>query len=129
MSLPDSGDGTAPADGTTPAEPGQGSGRPFPDPEHSITPRRPRTVGGGVYLAVLAGTAGGLALIVLGPWRTGLTVIGGSMILGALGRLVIRDSSAGMLGVRRKFVDVATMAVLGAALCTLAVVIPDQPPL
>ena len=129
MSLPDSGDGTEPTDGAAPAEAGPGTSRPFPDPEHSITPRRPRTLGGGVYLAVLAGTLGGLALVVLGSWRTGLWVIGGSMIVGALGRLVIRDRSAGMLGVRRKFVDVATMALLGAALCALAVVIPDQPPL
>ena len=128
MSLPDSGDGTAPPD-ATPAEAGSDVSRPYPDPEHSITPRRPRTVGGGVYLGVLAGTLGGLALIILGSWRTGLTVIGGSMILGALGRLVIRDSAAGMLGVRRKLVDVATMALLGAALCVLAVVIPYQPPL
>ena len=129
MSLPGSGDGTAPPDGTTPAEDGADVSRPFPDPEHSIAPRRPRTLGGGVYLGVLVGTVAGLALVILGSWRTGLTVIGGSMILGALGRLVIRDDAAGMLGVRRKMVDVATMTFLGAALCTLAVVIPDQPPL
>jgi len=102
--------------------------RPFPDPEHSIAPRKPRTVGGGVYLGVLAGTGVGLALVGFGSWRTGLAVIGGSVLLGALGRLVIPDRSSGMLGVRRNAVDVATMALLGAALCTLAVVVPNHPP-
>jgi hypothetical protein len=82
-----------------------------------------------VYLGVLAGTLVGLALVFVGPWRTGLGVVGGSLLAGALGRLVIRDASAGMLGVRRKLVDVGTMALLGAALCILAVVIPNQPPL
>jgi hypothetical protein len=116
-------------DGPGPEEADGDVTRPFPDPEHSIAPRKPRTVGGAIYLAVLAGTLGGLGLVILGPWRTGLTVTGASVLVGALGRLVLPDSSAGMLGVRRKLVDVATMAVLGAALCTLAVVIPDQPPL
>jgi hypothetical protein len=123
MTLPD------PAEADPPEADGQDSSRPFPDPEHSITPRKPRTVGGVVYLGVLAGTLTGLALVILGPWRTGLGVIGGSMLVGAVGRLVIRDASAGMLGVRRKSVDVATMAVLGAGLCVLAVIIPNQPPL
>lgn len=103
--------------------------RPYPDRDHSIAPRKPRTVGGVVYLGVLAGTAAGLVLVVLGPWRTGLWVVGGSMIAGATIRLVLPDRSAGMLGVRRKLIDVATMALLGVALCTLAVVIPDQPPI
>jgi hypothetical protein len=118
-----------PGEDPSPEEVGGDASRPFPDPEHSLTPRKPRTVGGAVYLCVLAGTIGGLALVVLGPWRSGLWVIGGSMVLGAVGRLVLPDGSSGMLGVRRKTVDVATMALLGAALCTLAVVIPDQPPL
>jgi hypothetical protein len=123
MTLPDPGDAGAPE-----AE-GQDTSRPFPDPDHSITPRKPRTVGGVVYLGVLAGTLAGLALVIVGPWRTGLALIGGSMVVGAIARLVIRDGSAGMLGVRRKSVDVATMGLLGGALCVLAVVVPNHPPL
>jgi hypothetical protein len=100
--------------------------RPFPDPEHSIAPRKPRTLGGAVYLAVLAVTFLGLAMILLEYWRTGLTVIGGAMLCGALARLVLRDADAGMLRLRRKAVDVTTMAVLGGALIALAAVIRER---
>ena len=101
--------------------------RPFPDPEHSIAPRKPRTVGGVVYLAVLAATCAGLLLVAIGPWRLGLGVIGGALLVGALLRLVIPGDSAGMLGMRPKVVDVLVLLVLGAGLVVLAGVIPDQP--
>ena len=104
-------------------------GRPFPDPEHSITPRRPRTVGGVVYLGVLAATGVGLTLVATGPWRLGLGVIGGSLLFGALLRLVIPNGSAGMLGMRPKLVDVMALLVLGTGLVVLAGVIPNRPAL
>lgn len=100
--------------------------RPFPDPEHSIAPRKPRTLGGAIYLAVLAVTMLGLGLVVLEYWRTGLIVIGGAMLCGAVARLVIRDDNAGMLGLRRKAVDISTMALLGGALIALAAVIRER---
>ena len=103
--------------------------RPFPDPEHSIAPRKPRTVGGAVYLTVLAATGVGLAIVAFGPWRVGITTIGAALVVGALLRLVIPSSKAGMLGMRPKAVDVLVLVVLGSALAVLAAVIPDQPPL
>ncbi len=101
--------------------------RPFPDPEHSIAPRKPRTIGGVVFLLVLAGTLGGLAVVVLGPWRLGLAGTGVVLLVGALARLVIPEEDAGMLGVRRKVVDVVTLTILGTALVVLAAVIPPPP--
>lgn len=103
--------------------------RPFPDPEHSIAPRKPRTIGGAVYLAVLAATGAGLGLVAFGPWRLGLGVIGIALLFGALGRLVIPRGNAGMLGMRPKLVDVLALVVLGAGLIVLASVIPERPPL
>jgi hypothetical protein len=105
----------------------EGEGRPAPQPEHSIAPRKPRTLGGMVYLAVLAVTALGIGVVVLDRWRTGLTLVGGALVCGALARVVIRDGDAGMLGIRRKSVDVATLLLLGSGLVVLAAVIPDQP--
>jgi hypothetical protein len=102
-------------------------GRPPPQPEHSIAPRKPRTLGGMVYLAVLGVTVLGIGLVVLDRWRSGLTLVGGALVCGALARAVIRDHDAGMLGIRRKSVDVATLIVLGSGLVVLAAVIPDQP--
>ena len=103
--------------------------RPYPDPEHSLAPRKPRTVGGIVYLVVLAATATGLALVAFDSWRLGLGVIGGSLVGGALARLVIPQTNAGMLGMRPKVVDVPVLVLLGTALVVLARVIPNQPPL
>ena len=103
--------------------------RPFPDPEHSIAPRKPRTVGGVVYLAVLGATAAGLVLVALDRWRLGLGVIGVALLCGAFGRLVIPRDNAGMLGMRPRLVDVAALVLLGTGLVVLASVIPEQPPL
>ena len=99
--------------------------RPFPQPEHSLAPRKPRTLGGAVYLAVLATAGLGLLLVAFGPWRTGLSVMGAGMLAGAVARLVIPGDRAGMLGIRRKLVDVTTLLVLGGGLLVLAAVIPD----
>ena len=103
--------------------------RPFPDPEHSITPRNPRTIGGAVYLMVLTATGGGLVLVAFDRWRFGLGVIGVALLCGAAARLVIPRDNAGMLGMRPKLVDVFILAALGAGLVVRAGVIPEQPPL
>ena len=100
--------------------------RPLPQPEHSIAPRKPRTVGGVVYLGVLAVTGVGLAVIGLGQWRAGLTVMGVALLSAAAARLVIPGSEAGMLGIRRRLVDVATLVALGTTLVVLAAVIPAR---
>jgi hypothetical protein len=80
-----------------------------------------------VYLAVLAVTALGIGVVMLDRWRAGLTLVGGALLCGALARVVVRDDDAGMLGIRRKSVDVATLLLLGSGLVVLAAVIPDQP--
>jgi DUF3017 family protein len=110
---------------TDPADPGRRS-RPLPQTDHSIAPRKPRTVGGLVYLGLLLATALGLGLVVLGHWRTGLTVMGVAMLCGGAARLVVPNAQAGMLGIRRRLVDVLTLTGLGLALTVLAAVIPAR---
>jgi hypothetical protein len=112
----------------TPQE-GPRDSRPYPDPEHSLAPRKPRTVGGAVYLVVLAATGAGLVLVALDRWRLGLGVIGVARLGAALARLVIPQANAGMLGMRPKVVDVPALVMLGTGLVVLARVIPNQPPL
>jgi hypothetical protein len=111
-----------------PAEP-EPTQRPFPDPDRSLAPRRPRTPGGVVYLAVLAVTLAGIVVVALGRWQLGLTAMGAAFLAGALARLVLREDAAGMLKVRRKLVDVFMLALIGAGLVAVALVIPPQPPL
>ncbi len=88
---------------------------------------RPRTIGGVVYLAVLATAALGLVVVVAGAWRAGVSWMGAGLLLGAAARLVLTERGAGMLRVRRRLSDVAMLTVAGVALIVLAVVVPNQP--
>ena len=91
-------------------------------------PRRiPSTLGGLVYLVVVATCAVGLLVVALGPWRRGVSLIGLGLLLGAAFRAALRDRDAGMLRVRRsRWVDVLMLGGVGTALIVLANVIPDQ---
>ncbi len=93
-------------------------------------PRRiPSTLGGLVYLIVVAASAFGLLVIAFGPWRRGVGIIGVALLLGALARVVLSDSNAGMLRVRRsRWADVVMLVGVGTALIVLASVIPNQTP-
>jgi hypothetical protein len=113
------------ADHSGPIGPGEA------DPEsgtrpHRLHPRRPRTLGGAVYLAVLLICAAGLLVVVLGQWRVGLTLVGGSFLAAGIARWLIPDVNAGMLHLRRKAIDVPTLLLIGVALVTLANVIPER---
>ncbi|MBO0837406.1 MAG: DUF3017 domain-containing protein [Actinobacteria bacterium] len=70
------------------------------------------------YLIVLAGVVAGLATIRSGDHavRGGTLVIAGSLLAGAAARLVLPASKAGMLGSRRRLVDVAALVTLGVGL-------------
>ena len=70
------------------------------------------------YWLVAAGMVAGLATVRSGAQavRGGTLVIAGALLAGSLARLVLPDSKAGMLGSRRRFVDVAALAALGVGL-------------
>ena len=89
--------------------------------------KRPQTLGGVVYLGVLASALIGLVVVLAGPWRTGLSWIGAGLLVGSVTRLVLSDRRAGMLRVRRKWSDVLMLTVAGVGLIVLAVVVPNQP--
>jgi len=89
--------------------------------------RRPQTLGGAVYLVVVATALTGLAITVAGAWRTGVVWMGLGLLIGGSARLVLPERQAGMLRVRRKPSDVVMLLLAGLALIVLAVVVPDQP--
>lgn len=96
--------------------------------EESPEPRRyPSTLGGALYLVVLAATALGIGLAWVGDWRLGVTWVGASLIAAALLRLVLRQRDAGMLAVRHRAVDVLLLTAVGGVLIFLAGSIPNQP--
>ena len=90
--------------------------------------KRPPTLGGVVYLGVLASALVGLALVAAGAWRTGLSWLGIGLLVAAATRLVLSDRRAGMLRVRRRWSDVLMLTVAGVGLIVLTVIVPNQPP-
>lgn len=89
----------------------------------------PQTLGGAIYLVVVAVAAIGIAVVAFGPWRRGVLVLGIALVGAAVARLVLRENDAGMLRVRSRPFDVTALAGVGVALIVLAANIPDQPAL
>lgn len=89
--------------------------------------RHPSTIGGAVYLVVLAATVGGLIVVALGHWRTGIHWVAGALLTAAAMRLVLRRRDAGMLAVRSRLFDAGLLAAVGTVLWFLASTIPDRP--
>jgi len=99
----------------------------FADPEAEVEQevrRHPSTVGGVVYLVVLAATLAGIGISMTGRWRSGILWIGTSFLGAAAVRLVLPEDQAGMLHVRRRLVDVVLFAGLGVGLLLAAASVP-----
>lgn len=87
----------------------------------------PRSRGSQFYLLQLVAVALGLILVLAGPWRLGVNVIGASFVAAALARAVVPIEHEGMLHVRGKTFDVFWMMTLGVSLIILAIIVPPQP--
>ena len=95
-------------------------------PENPL--KKPQTIGGVIYLAVVAASLVGLGLVLAGAWRTGVSWIGAGLLVAAASRLLLSERGAGMLRVRRKWSDVLMLTVAGLGLIVLSVVVPNQTP-
>ena len=89
--------------------------------------RKPSTLGGAIYLCVLAGAMVGVGVAATGAWRTGVSWLAAALIGAAVARVILPDDNAGMLRVRRKALDAAILTGAGVALLILAASIPNQP--
>ena len=86
----------------------------------SAEPRRyPSTIGGLVYLAALGACITGLVIVSRGHWQLGIVWIASAMLGSAGGRLILPQSQAGMLEVRRRLIDVVVLAGFGVAMLAL----------
>ena len=98
------------------------------DPAVEEEPRRyPSTIGGAFYLAILAAAGVALVIAARSDWRLGIQILGGSLFVAALLRLVLANRDAGMLAVRNRFLDAFLLIGCGVALIALATSIPDMP--
>jgi hypothetical protein len=77
------------------------------------------------YALVLAGMVLGLALMQGGVQavRGGTLVIAGALLAGSLTRLVLPEGRAGLLGSRRRLVDVAVLTALGVGLLVAGLIV------
>jgi hypothetical protein len=78
-------------------------------------------------LIVVIGVLAGLVVSLLGEstWRLGCLLIGASLGVGAVERIALPSRDAGLLQVRTKAFDVTVLAVGGAAIIALAIVVPE----
>lgn len=71
-------------------------------------------------LVVIAGAVVGIVLVALSHWRMGNGLIGMSLCLGAVERVVLPRRMVGLLQVRSKLFDAAVLATMGVAIMVLA---------
>lgn len=74
--------------------------------------------------AVLAGVAAGLVLVWGHHYRLGSVLVGLTLLGGAGLRLLLPLRAVGLLAVRSRPFDVAALAGMGAAVVTLAALVP-----
>ena len=87
---------------------------------------KPSTIGGAVYILVVAATGVGLGIVEWGSWRLGIKVIGIAVLVAALARACLSSFNSGMLRVRSKPFDLVVLTTLGVMLIVLAIVVPNQ---
>jgi hypothetical protein len=86
--------------------------------------KKPSTTGGIIYLVVVGAVLAGLVLVAAGVWRSGVVTMGAAFGLAFSARAVLPDERAGMLRIRRRFVDLTAMAICCGGMLVLAAVIP-----
>jgi DUF3017 family protein len=116
-------------------KPGQAAPAPGRPPPPAAPPRRParrprppRGARGSLaaYLTVLAIAAAGLGWVLYRGThgvRGGTLALAGAMFVGALARLVLPESRAGMLASRSRVTDVATFLALAAGLLAVGLML------
>lgn len=75
-------------------------------------------------LLVLVAVAAGLVVVALGGWRSGLQVVGATLLVAAGLRSSLPERTAGLLVVRSRGLDAAVLLVLGTGVLLLANSVP-----
>ncbi|MBV8541865.1 MAG: DUF3017 domain-containing protein [Pseudonocardiales bacterium] len=76
---------------------------------------------------VLAVVAVGMVRITQYHWREGTVIIGGALLLAAGLRAVLAPEWTGLLGIRRRSMDVLTYGVFGLLMLAVALTITGGP--
>ena len=76
---------------------------------------------------ILAVVAAGMVRITQYHWREGTVIIGAALLLAAALRAVLAPEWTGLLGIRRRSLDVLTYAVFGLLMLAVALTITGGP--
>lgn len=76
------------------------------------------------FLLVLGGIGLGLAVVALHHFKSGSVVMSAALLLGAVLRLALPEERAGLLAIRGRVFDIATMVSLGALITVAALIVP-----
>lgn len=79
------------------------------------------------FALVLAVVAVGMVRIAQYHWREGTVIIGGALLLAAGLRAVLGPERTGLLGIRRRSLDVLTYGALGLLMLFVALTITGGP--
>ncbi|HHU40247.1 MAG TPA: DUF3017 domain-containing protein [Propionibacterium sp.] len=95
-------------------------------------PRAPRpwwqlVLGQWPLFVVLVGVSIGLAWVGLTHWKRGSFTLGFAFAVGTLLRAFLPADKVGLLGVRRRWVDVVCLGLLAGGIITLSLVVPPAP--
>ncbi len=95
-------------------------------PRHEASPAV-RSMRPWPLLIIVGGVLAGMVIAFVGDstWRLGALIIGASLGVGAVERLALPNRDAGLLQVRSKAFDVCVLALAGAAIVALAIVVPE----
>jgi hypothetical protein len=98
-----------------------------PPLDSPVYPRpQPRRLREWPLAVVLTGMALGLGVVAADHFRPGTILFALSVLAGAVLRAMLPERTAGLLVVRSRALDVATLGLLGAALTVLAVAVPPR---
>ncbi|MFT4216142.1 MAG: DUF3017 domain-containing protein [Micropruina sp.] len=75
--------------------------------------------------SVLLGVFAGLVVVAFGHWRTGSTLIGLSIVMGGLFRLLPKRR-VGLLAVRNRVLDTLVLLAVGIGITVLAWAVPPM---
>jgi len=69
--------------------------------------------------------ATGLVVLTFYDWRNGVLVFAGGIVLAGLLRATLSDTAAGLLHVRGRAFDTTLLLLVGAAIATLGLIVPN----
>lgn len=75
---------------------------------------------------VLMGVGTGVVWAGLGHWKRGSFLVGVAFVLATALRAALPEDRVGLLGVRRRWVDVVCLALLGGGIVVLSLIVPPR---